>query len=395
MRSCGIIAEYNPFHNGHAYQIQEARKKTSSDVMIVVMSGNFTQRGEPAIADKWLRAETALENGADLVVEQSVLGSVQSTDLFAKAGIRLLQELDCDYFSFGAEEGTTEEFIRVTDVLLEKEKQIDSIFQNFRNDGRNYASQMTDAIESVLGQRFLFPAFWGANSQLGISYMKENQLYPQPMKPIVIQRKGANHQEAINKEASFASGTAIRQLLTSKDSSEDISRWIPASSADKLLELEPVAWKAYWPFLRYRLLVESLENLRLIYQMEEGIEYRLKKFASIATSYQNFIELVKNKRWSWVRLQRLSIYVLLNIQRQDISIFFDNEPAVRVLGFTEKGREYLRMLKKEKERMFYTNISQKNRNELSIEIQSDQIYQFGLGLKQSEQNYTRAPIVKS
>lgn len=118
MKSCGIVAEYNPFHNGHRFQLQQAREQSGADVMVVSMSGNFTQRGEPAIYDKWLRARMALENGADLVLEQSVLGSVQASDFFAKANVRLLHQMNCDALSFGAENGTTSEFSELAEKFV-------------------------------------------------------------------------------------------------------------------------------------------------------------------------------------------------------------------------------------------------------------------------------------
>ena len=392
MKSCGIIAEYNPFHHGHAYQIEQARKQSQADVMIIAMSGNFTQRGEPAIFDKWERAKVALENGADLVVEQSVLGSVQSSDLFAEAGIHLLDALGCDSFSFGAETADGERLIQLADQLIQQEAAINHVFQSVRNDGRTYASQMTDAIQAVLGSSSLPETFWKANSQLGLAYLKANLRATRPMEAYLVERMGAGHQGELDRQQQFASGTAIRQLIHSRKFAE-AKQWMPLKDESSIAHSPAASWTHFWPLLRYRLLLLSPEELRLIYQMEEGIEHRLKKYAAQADSFDLFINLVKNKRWTWVRLQRLAVYVLLDIRKEMVASYFSQPPLIRVLGFTEKGRRHLKAIKKTTNSLILTNVSQKNHSYYEKEIQADQIYQFGLELKQSEQNYTRAPIV--
>ncbi|MDE1547945.1 nucleotidyltransferase [Jeotgalibaca caeni] len=385
MKSCGIIAEYNPFHNGHAYHLQEAKKRTGSEVMVVSMSGNFTQRGEPAIADKWTRAQMALAHGADLVVEQSVLGTVQSTDLFARAGVRTLQALGCDALSFGAESGKDTDFIRYTDFILKHQDEINEQFQAIRNDGRTYAAQMQQVVSKLLPHEAFAMSIFEPNNQLGLAYLKENDRYSRPMEPMVIERVGAKHHDDLNASNTFASGTALRTLIQA-GKAEEAARWMPEVEAG----VSAVSWENYWPLLRYRVLVEDEASLRTIYQMEEGIEYRLKKMVVEAESFHHYLTLVKNKRWTWVRLQRLCVAILLSIKKEDVETYFQKEQPIRVLGFTEKGQQYLSQRKKMVQ--LITNLKKQHHEQLAVEIKADQVYRLGNTTNISEQNYTRSPI---
>lgn len=385
MKSCGVIAEYNPFHNGHRFQLAQARRQSGAEVMVVAMSGNFTQRGEPAICDKWLRAETALLNGADLVLEQSVLGSAQATDLFARSGVRLLQQVGCDYISFGAEDGSSEAFSAVAAKRFRKKAEIERIFKTFKNDGRTYAAQMTDAVEAAIGKTGI--RLTEPNNQLALAYLQENLAYTHPMQPIAIRRMGAGHNEADADASRQASGTQIRSLLLSGDYA-NLEAWVPDSTA--LAKNNPVSWEDFWPFLRYQLLLLDTVGLRKIYQMEEGIEFRLKKYVLEASSFTDFINLVKNKRWTWARLQRLCLYVLLGVTREEVSRYFSGPPRVRILGFTEAGRRYLNRLKADADLALITNVNRQNAENLTVEIRCDAIYALS---GQKEQNFRRSPLI--
>lgn len=395
MRSCGIIAEYNPFHNGHRYQLVEARKKSQSEVMIIAMSGNFLQRGEPAILDKWVRTRIALQQGADLVVEQSVLGSVQATDLFAKAGIRLLSALQCDSFSFGAEEGTVDDFTHLAALSLQKKAEINQFFQTFRNDGRSYPVQIEEALRRAAGETALPFDLSLPNNQLGLAYMRENLKETQPMEAFIIPRKGAQHwEEDADTAEVYASGTAIRKLLQQSACStpSELEKWVPHETVAAVRAGSVRSWESYWNFLRYRIVTASPEELREYYQIVEGIEFRLKKFALSSETFTAFIQAVKNKRWTWTRLQRVCLYLLLGIRQREVEHFFSQPPVIRILGFTEAGSRYLRKLKKRSDVVLLSNVNQQNREKISTELRSDEVYSLGNSFHLEEQNYTRAPI---
>ncbi|CZQ94647.1 high nucleotidyl transferase [Trichococcus palustris] len=395
MKACGVIAEYNPFHNGHRYQLAEAKKMTNSDVMVVAMSGNFVQRGAPSLLDKWARAEIALHNGADVVVEMPILGSVQAADLFAKTGVKLLQALQCDAFAFGAEEGIAADFIERNRILKEHEAEINQVFQSYRNDGRTYAAQLESAIAEVLRSKDSAISFSTPNNQLGLAYVRENEQYRNPMETAVVIRKGASHHASVAAVNEYASGTAIREWVLasgSADKWELLSKWVPAESLRALEQQPAIDWDQYWQMLQYQLTVQSVSELAEIYQVEEGIEYRLKKMAEAAPDFLSFMEHTKTKRWTWARLQRVCTYILLGITKEEAEQFQKQLGVVRLLGFTEKGRAYLHAIKKDAALPILTKVHQKDFGLLEIEVRSDRIYRLGSLSKLKEQNFSRSPI---
>src|SRR5690606_4648114 len=185
------------------------------------MSGNFLQRGEPAIVDKWKRAEMALASGADIVIELPVAFSVQPADYFAKGGVALLQEMKCDVLSFGTESGTAEEFQQFAADWLKNEEQIEAAFQQFKNNGGTYSEQMQQAAESVLSKHSLDLQL--PNTILGLAYAKENSRYRHPMLLEPIQRLGAGYHEKQLQNTSFQSATAIRKQLLEQQISGQLS----------------------------------------------------------------------------------------------------------------------------------------------------------------------------
>ncbi len=395
MKACGVIAEYNPFHNGHRYQLSEAKRMTQSDVMVVAMSGNFVQRGAPALLDKWTRAEIALRNGADIVVEMPVLGSVQAADLFAKAGIRLLQAMQCDAFAFGAEEGTAEDFISHSRLLREHGSEIDRIFQTYRNDGRTYAAQLETAIAEVLRPQGSAISFSTPNNQLGLAYVKENEQFPEPMETAIVLRRGAGHNDSDSFGQEFASGTAIREwaLHHGKQSEGNgMGRFVPEETLEALERRPLLDWAPYWSMLQYQLMLLSHAELRNIYQVEEGLEYRLKKEAEDAPDFMAFIQRMKTKRWTWARLQRVCTYILLGITKEEAHSFQEKADAIRLLGFTEAGRRYLNKLKKNTKIPIVTKVREPHTADLKLEIRSDRIYRLGAVQVLEEQNFTRSPV---
>ena len=167
----------------------------------------------------------------------------------------------------------------------------------------------------------------------------------------------------------------------------NLGLWVP--DASRLMQEKAVSWDIWWPYLKYQIVLKTPDQLREIYQMEEGIEFRLKKNILEAETFTTFIESVKSKRWSWVRLQRLCVYILLGITREEAAMYFKEKQPVRILGFTAKGRAYLKQIKND-ETTFVTNMNKFTAGKLAIEIRSDAIYTFGHG---EEQNFRRSPII--
>ena len=372
MKACGIIAEYNPFHKGHHYQIEQIRKQTDADVIVVAMSGNFVQRGEPAIENKWHRAKMALENGADLILELPTLSSTQATDWFAAGGVGILHAAKCQEIAFGVED------IRIDYQVAFKEwitlqTRIKEDVTNDAMKSLTYASRLTLISKEYFGENSpLYRLMQQPNQQLGFAYVKEILSRNLSMDYLTIERKGNGHLDAKIQDEQFASGTALRKQLLKPERNPNLYAQLPYLEAISSIEYRN-HWEQYWLLLKYQLERSSVEELRTIYQMDEGMEYRFKKCLPQANSFDEFIQLLKNKRWTWARLQRLCIYLLLGITKEHVKQHFESirEPKeVTVLGFNETGREYLKFLREE-ETEFITNYA-----DSSIETQKnfDNIY---------------------
>ena len=372
MKACGIIAEYNPFHKGHHYQIEQIRKQTDADVIVVAMSGNFVQRGEPAIENKWHRAKMALENGADLIVELPTLSSTQATDWFAAGGVGILHAAKCQEIAFGVEDSRID-FQVAFEEWDSLQRQMKEHVTNDEMKSLTYASRLSLIVKENFGENSpLYQLMQQPNQQLGFAYVKEILSRNVPMKFLTIERMGNGHLDEVLLEGQFASGTALRKQLLKSERNHQLY--------SQLAYLEEVSsaeyrnhWEQYWLLLKYQLQRSSVEELRMIYQMDEGIEYRFKKIFPQANSFHDFIQLLKNKRWTWARLQRLCLYVLLGITKKQMEKHFESirkPKEVTVLGFSGMGRKYLKKLREE-ETLFITNYA-----DSSIEAQKkfDNIY---------------------
>lgn len=372
MKACGIIAEYNPFHKGHHYQIEQIRKQTDADVIVVAMSGNFVQRGEPAIENKWHRAKMALENGADLIIELPTLSSTQATDWFAAGGVGILHAAKCEEIAFGVEDSRID-----FQVAFEEWNTLQTrIKEHVTNDemkSLTYANRLSLISKENFGENSpLYRVMQQPNQQLGFAYVKEILSRNVPMGYLTIERKGNGHLDAKIQEGQFASGTALRKQLLKVDRTHQLYSQLPYLTEVSSNEYRN-NWEQYWTLLKYQLERSSVDELRTIYQMDEGMEYRFKKCLLQANSFDEFIQLLKNKRWTWARLQRLCVYVLLGITKEQVTQYFGSirEPKeVTVLGFTKIGREYLKTLREE-ETEFITNYAHPS---LELQKKFDNIY---------------------
>ena len=372
MKACGIIAEYNPFHKGHHYQIEQIRKQTDADVIVVAMSGNFVQRGEPAIENKWHRAKMALENGADLILELPTLSSTQATDWFAAGGVGILHAAKCQEIAFGVEDTSIDYQVAFKEWIT-LQTRIKEDVTNDEMKSLTYANRLSLISKENFGENSpLYQLMQQPNQQLGFAYVKEILSRNLPMKFLTIERMGNGHLDEVLLEGQFASGTALRKQLVKVERNYQLYAQLPYLEEVSSNEYRN-NWEQYWMLLKYQIERSSLEELRTIYQMDEGMEYRFKKCLPQANSFHEFIQLLKNKRWTWARLQRLCIYVLLGITKEQIKQHFKtihSPKEVTVLGFNEIGREYLKNLREE-ETNFITNYAHPS---LELQKKFDNIY---------------------
>ena len=360
MTITGIIAEFNPFHNGHKYLLDQA-----AGLKIVAMSGNFMQRGEPAIVDKWTRAQMALENGADLVVELPFLVSVQAADFFGQGAVAILDHLGMDTLAFGTEEVL--DYQQIANLYTERGQEMELFMENLPN-SLSYP-QKTQA----MWKEFADLDFSGdtPNHVLALAYAKA--VAGRKIKLHPIQRQGAGY-HSVDKNVDFASATALRQHQSDQNFLE---RFMP--SVALFANASKVSWEDYYPLLRYQIL--SNPDLTTIYQVNQEMAVRIKDAIKTAQSMEELVEAVATKRYTKARVRRLLTYILVQARESALP------EAIHILGFTEKGRQHLKSLKEQ-----VHLVSRIGKEPWDVMTQkADQIYQLGHP-SIAEQNFGRVPI---
>ncbi|KNE20072.1 nucleotidyltransferase [Virgibacillus pantothenticus] len=351
MKACGLIVEYNPFHNGHVYHVQSAKKITKADCIIAVMSGPFLQRGEPAIIDKFHRTYAALQGGVDIVVELPYAFAVQSSEWFAKGAVLTLHALQVSSICFGSESGEITSFTNSYKQLTANLEAYNHALKLNLNAGLAFPEASKNAYEQIgLAYRNLTQP----NNILGFSYVKTIYDYHLPIKPLTIQRSQSDyHDRTIT--GSIASATSIRETMLKEGAiSPSIRNAIPEPTYEQLTAYKQTTstwhtWEAYFPLLHYRVSTMTAQELASIQGVDEGLEHRIKKTAKQADSFYDWMEKLKTKRYTWTRLQRMFVHILTNTKKQDMEMLHNLAaiPYIRILGFTKQGQKYLRECKKE------------------------------------------------
>ena len=378
-RIIGIITEYNPFHNGHLYQIQQVKKQFPDAPLVIAMSGNFFQRGEPAIIDKWHRAAECLSNGADLVMELPLMAAVQPADRFAYYGVWTLAQMGVTDLFFGAEHATF-------DFMHDAQKAME-ITGNFNKYHESFAKTYQQVIAEKVGHQVDQP-----NDLLGLAYAKANLKLKAGISLHPIQRKNANyHDIELNDAGTIASASAIREALHHQN--QDFEKFVPHQTAQDLKAQSLVSWDDFWIHLKMELLTHSPQELEKIYGMAEGIQYRMIAMvqrSEFAGDFDSWIKAVKSKRFTYTRLSRLATMTLLHITWDDVASF-EAQPYLRVLGFSKKGQAVLHAAKKSCDHPIITNVSQdEKKGILRIDYRAGKVYQAVCG---NEQDLKHAPIM--
>lgn len=404
MIAAGIVVEYNPLHNGHRYHIQQTKEKTGADCLIAVMSGNFLQRGEPALVDKFTRTKMALAAGCDIVVELPYAFATQHAEIFARGAVEILSALDCTYLVFGSEDGEISRFLITASLLERYEEKINAALPQVLKEGVSYPRAYEQAFMSVCEEPVPLD-FTRPNNMLGLNYVKAIKNVKSPLTPLTIKRAGTEFHDPNLPEKSFASATAIRNtLLANHASLEAVQAYIPPATRSELdmfyREFQTFAtWERLWPYLKYELMVRSLDELRIIYEMEEGLEARMKTGAKSATTFQEFMEHLKTKRYTWTRLQRAALHVLTNTKKTDMRVRSEKAGYIRLLGMSKTGRAYLNQKKKNVSLPVISRISRDCQELLALDIKAAQIYAFAFGIPKGQKlidaEWRQPPLVQS
>ena len=354
----GIISEYNPFHNGHLHHLNESKKMSHSDYSIAIMTGNFTQRGEPSIVDKWSKTKMAIESGIDLVIELPTLYAISSAENFATGAIKILDSLGIvDYISFGSECDDISILTDVANVLYNEPDEYKTLLSHELSKGESFPKAREKALMMYLNNvRRFANVLSSPNNILGIEYLKALQGQKSNIKPITVKREGSSHKDnIISRSSKIASATAIRNVCLSNDFSL-LENVLPDSSYTILTESIKMGnivknLSAFDKEIIYTLRKMSIEEIANLPDVSEGLEFALKSAANECNSVVELLSIVDTKRYTKTRFQRILLYAILGITKKDIQISKNIKPYIRILGFNNKGKGILSEISKKNRKL--------------------------------------------
>ncbi len=342
-RVLGIIAEYNPLHNGHLYHIRESINESQAQFVVCIISGNFVQRGNTSIIDKWTKAKMALSNGVDLVIELPTVYSTSSAENFAEGAIKILDSLKVvDTISFGMETKDISTLNNIANVLYQEPREYVTMLNHELSKGLSFPKARENALMVYLNDIKRYAnILTGANNILGIEYLKALKKLKSPLTPIGIRRqKVLYHDEMIVDD--FASATAIRKMIASRQF-DDIMKVIPRSSyillAQELRKGHYVLdLSKFQKEILYILRKMSIEEIKALPDVSEGLENAIKNAADSCNNIVDLVNMVKSKRYTQTRIQRILVYALLGIHEKMMETSKKIVPYTRILGYSPKGK---------------------------------------------------------
>ena len=351
-KSIGIIAEYNPFHNGHLYQIQKAKELTGADTVIAVMSGNFTQRGDTSLINKFEKAKIALQNEVDMVIELPTIYSISSAENFALGGIKILNEIgNIDYLVFGIEEDNLQELKAIADVLVNENDEFKRTIKEELDKGNSYPKAREIALKKVLSSENVENIMKKPNNILAIEYLKALKTTNSKIKPIAIKRKNIMHNDE-NINENYASGTYIRKLFIENNFNE-IRKVVPKYTYERLLELKNhgtyvTSINDFSDIVIYKIRTMTKEEISQIADVNEGLENSIKLASTTCKTIDEIIEKVSTKRYTKTRISRILTYILLDITKSEIEQSKNANQYIRELGINKKCEGILKTINNDK-----------------------------------------------
>ena len=335
----GLIVEYNPFHNGHLHHIQEIDRLFEDNIKIAVMSGDYVQRGEPSLINKFEKTKIALSQGVDIVIELPAFYSTQSAEIFAKGSINLLNKLSCSHIVFGSESNDLEKLKRIATISMTKEFELS--LREFLAEGFSYPTAFSKA---------LFDEKLGSNDILALEYLKAIKAINPKIEAYCIKREKTGYYD--DEKDNFASATHIRKILLDynkkkEDKLNKIKNLVPEFSY-KILEENFGVFSClsdFYDLIKYNI-IKNHSNLKNIQDLEVGLENRLYKYSLENLKFEDFFNKVLTKRITISRLQRILLHSLFNLTETITERVKNKVSFVKILGFSTKGQEYLNYLKK-------------------------------------------------
>lgn len=351
MKVSGIVVEYNPMHNGHIYHIEKTKELTSCTHLIAVMSGNFVQRGEPSIVNKWTKCKMALNNGVDLVIELPFINSISSAEGFCYSAVKILDSLNIvDNICFGSEEGSIDKLKIVANILNSEPLEYKNLLNKNLKKGLSYPKSrqisLNEYIKNYMDIDIDLNILSHSNNILSIEYLKALLKLNSKINPITIQRINNNYNE-INLTGEISSATSIRENIVNpksiKDSMPNINYNLLLNDIEN--KLSPISINNFSNIILYKLRESSIEYIASLVDVSEGLEYKIKKNSEDTSNVNDLINSLCSKRYPKTRIQRILLYSLFGITKDVYKKYFEPN-YIRVLGFNEKGREILSKIKK-------------------------------------------------
>lgn len=375
MEIIGIVAEYNPFHNGHLYQIQKIKEKYPDSILVAVVSSTFTQRGTVSILNKWTKTKIALDNHIDIVIELPFVYATQSSDIFAKGAVALLNKLKVTRIIFGTERDNLNELSLSADIQLNN-KEYHKLVKLYLSKGLNYPTATNKALEDLTGQVVTTP-----NDLLALSYIKEIKSNNYQIKYENIKRTSSYHGIEINNNITSASN--IRKLY---QENKDIDNLIPYSKE----QLYKVDMNKFLPLLKYQIFLNQ-DNLNKYQTVDEGIEGRIIKYITKSSTYEELINNTKTKRYTYNKISRMLLHILISFTKEEAQNI--NIDYIRLLGFSPNGKHYLNKIKKELDVPLITGYKKNISKVLDIELRTTKIYTLIIGNELLLEEYRNKPII--
>lgn len=353
----GIICEYNPFHNGHLYHLNKIKEKYNDATIVLVMSGNFVQRGNISLINKWDKTKIALHYGIDIVIELPFIFATQSADIFAKGAISILKELKVNKLIFGSESNDTKKLLHLASSQLNNPN-YDTLVKTYLDKGYNYPTSMNKALYDINNQEINDP-----NDLLGLSYIKQIISQDANIEVETIKRTNDFHNTKLKDK--ITSATSIREALKNNI---DIKKYVPTEA---LKYLNQNTTNNYFNYLKYKIISEN-KNLSLYQTVDEGIENRLLKYIDTCQNLDELITKVKTKRYTYNKISRMTSHIICSFTKEEAK----NQELtyIRLLGFSKAGQNYLNKIKKDLNIPLITKQKKDFDQLLTIDNRCDAIY---------------------
>lgn len=352
----GIVVEYNPFHNGHLYQINKIKEKYKDSIIIVCMTSSFTQRAQPCILNKWQRTKIALLNGVDIVIELPYLYSTQSSDIFASYSIKLLNELKIDTLAFGSESNDIEKLKLCAKVQINNTI-FDSKVKEYMDLGINYPTALNKALKDIINVEIKNP-----NDLLAISYLKEVLKINRNIEIFSIKRTNNYHDISSNENIISSSNIRLKLL-----NGENIKKYVPKDTYE-YLKNKKINDKTF-EYLKYKILSEN--DLNKYLDVDEGLNTRIKKCINETYNLEELKNSLKTKRYTYNKISRMLNHILCSLTKDENTKVLE---YIRILGFSKKGQSYLNEIKNEINLPILNKYDTKKYKSLEIEKRITQIY---------------------